>query len=97
MITSTIVWQTGAMPASRQQNRPADKVCRRCIEQARSPGELHAIVNSEFDDCEGCAHQPVISTLVQQFQARAPHWWVVDTAVIMPIWAVEVIKRIRNF
>jgi hypothetical protein len=72
------------------------KSCRRCLEWTNSPKKVMEILTNQDGACEGCAQRAVIRTVSEQFQTRQPHWWVVDNAVVVPIWIVELLKSRRE-
>ena len=51
------------------------------------------ILQDDWGRCEGCTNGDVLEVLIKQFRLRAPRWWVVDGAVIVPIWIVEKLKK----
>jgi hypothetical protein len=69
--------------------------CRRCLSAAHSTSDVLGILTGEWAACEGCAHQSVMRVLVEQFQKRAPRWWVVGGTQVVPIWIVESLKKHR--
>jgi hypothetical protein len=34
-----------------------------------------------------------MGTAIDQFKTGRPLWWVVNGAVVVPVWAVELVKR----
>ncbi len=70
--------------------------CRHCIESVTSVHEALAILNSPPRRCETCSQAKTMRNVVEQFRTRQPHWWVVDGAVVVPIWIVELLKKHRG-
>jgi hypothetical protein len=70
--------------------------CRRCLTAAHSSKDVMGILKGDWAACDGCAHQSVVRVLVEQFQKRAPRWWVVGGTQVVPIWIVEYLKRRRE-
>lgn len=68
-------------------------VCRRCTDIFNSVESVIKILQNDWGRCTGCANGDVLDALTKQFRLRAPRWWVVDGAVIVPIWIVEKLKK----
>jgi hypothetical protein len=54
---------------------------------------LETALEGKWLALEHCAHQPLMHVAIEQFRTRRPYWWVVGGAVVVPIWAVELVKR----
>jgi hypothetical protein len=57
---------------------------------------VQSILRGEWSACETCAHHVAMNVLIDQFRNRRPQWWVVDGAVVVPIWIVESLKKNRE-
>ena len=68
-------------------------LCRRCTDMFHSVESVIRILQDDWGRCEGCTNGDVLEVLIKQFRLRAPRWWVVDGAVIVPIWIVEKLKK----
>ena len=73
--------------------------CRHCLASAKTAPQaleaLHAL-NNQLIPCEHCAHQAIMHVVADQFRMGMPQWWVVDGAVVVPIWIVELFKNHRE-
>lgn len=69
------------------------ETCRRCIGRAETAEEVLAILNSTPVKCANCSDAAVLRVVCEQYQMRAPHWWLVDGALAVPIWVVELLNH----
>jgi hypothetical protein len=69
------------------------EACRRCIGLAETAEEVLAILNSPPDRCASCSESGVMRVVCEQYRMRSPHWWLVDGALAVPIWVVELINK----
>jgi len=68
------------------------KSCRACFESAQSIDAVREVLSPTFSTCDHCTHKSVMHSLKNQYQWRLPRWWVVDGAVVIPMWMVELLK-----
>lgn len=73
------------------------KSCQRCFQWADSPETVHKILSGQFDPCEGCKHEPMFRVVAQQYQMNQPRWWVVNDALVIPIWVVDIVRKKFTF
>src|SRR5262245_19492529 len=70
--------------------------CGYCLEWATSDDMLLDALQGQWRARERCDHQPVMHRAIEQFRKNQPFWWVVGSAVVVPVWVVErVTKRAR--
>lgn len=67
--------------------------CRRCAQAFTTVESVINILQNDWGRCGSCANSNVLEILTKQFRLRSPRWWVVDGAVIVPIWIVEKLKK----
>jgi hypothetical protein len=73
------------------------EACRRCIGRAETAEEVLAILNSPPEKCANCSDAAVLRVVCEQYQMRTPHWWLVDGALAVPIWVVELLNHHVDF
>ena len=69
------------------------EACRRCIGLAETAEEVLAILNTPPDRCASCSGSAIMRVVCEQYQMRAPHWWLVDGTLAVPIWVVELVNN----
>ena len=67
--------------------------CRRRIGQAETAEAILALLNNPPDRCADCSDSAALRTVCEQYQMRTPHGWLVNGALAVPIWAVELLDR----
>lgn len=65
------------------------KSCSRCLDWTNSLEGVVAVLKRRWHPRESCAHQPLMSVVMEQFRTGRPHWWVVSGAIVVPMWVVE--------
>jgi hypothetical protein len=69
------------------------EACRRCIGFAETAEDVLAILNSPPDKCAACSDAAVLRVVCDQYQMGSSHWWLVDGALAVPIWVVELLNN----
>ena len=69
------------------------KSCSFCLEWTESDETVAEAVRGRWRARESCAHLPLMGVAIEQLRKGLPSWWVVGGVVIVPIWAVELIKK----
>jgi len=69
------------------------KSCTFCLEWTSSDETLEQALRGRWRASETCAHQPLMHVAIEQLRKGVPTWWVVGGAVVVPIWAVELLKK----
>ena len=73
------------------------KSCGHCLEWTTSNDTLLDALHGRWRARVGCEHQPLMRVAIEQFKRGQPFWWVVGTAVVVPVWIVErITKRERT-
>jgi len=73
------------------------KSCGHCLEWATSDDTLLSALQGRWRAREACDHQPLMHRAIEQFKKNQPFWWVVGSAVVVPVWVVEhLAKRVRT-
>ena len=67
--------------------------CQQCCEFYGSVAGVKELLSGKWQGCEDCPRAKTISVMVRQYQMRLPRWWVVDGAVVVPIWIVECVQK----
>jgi len=66
--------------------------CRPCIESDATASDILAMLNNPPEKCSHCASSVVMRVVSEQFRMGVSQWWVVDGVVVVPVWAVELLK-----
>jgi hypothetical protein len=69
------------------------KSCDRCLGWTESVESVEAALKKQWQARDACPHQPLMWTAIEQLRTGRPSWWVVNGAVVVPIWAVELVKK----
>jgi hypothetical protein len=69
------------------------KSCHRCLGWTESVEAVDAALKKQWHPREACAHEPLMWAAIEQLRTGRPAWWVVNGSVIVPIWAVELVKK----
>ena len=72
------------------------KSCGHCLEWTTSDDTLLDALRGRWRARKGCDHQPLMHVAIEQWRKSQPFWWVVGSAVVVPVWVVEhLTKRAR--
>ena len=69
------------------------KSCSCCLEWTASDETVGEALRGRWRARENCAHQSLMHVAIEQLKKGIPTWWVVGGTVIVPIWAVELLKK----
>ena len=69
------------------------KSCDCCLGWTESVEGVDAALKKKWQAPASCAHLPLMWAAIEQLRAGRPAWWVVSGSVVVPIWAVELVKR----
>ena len=67
--------------------------CSFCLEWTDSEENVANALRGRWRASASCVHQPLMQVAINQLRKGLPIWWVVGGEVIVPIWAVEVLKK----
>lgn len=67
-----------------------------CINVADAPLKLFSLLKGQLQPCRDCRQRKIIDTMVKQFKSKQPRWWIVNGAVVVPIWVLERLRRDLN-
>ena len=69
------------------------KSCDRCLGWIESAESVDAALRKMWQARSACTHQPLMGIAIEQLRTGRPSWWVVNGTVVVPIWAVELVKK----
>ena len=71
----------------------ASKSCYCCLEWIAAGETVEDALRGRWQQGQPCQHQPLMRIAIEQLRKGHPSWWVVGGSVVVPIWAVEMLKK----